>query len=162
MNLLIHRHRPQHWDDLTRSFHLESRPRGKWPILDCYLDKVTTERDFHPSLTSKYLVGKVLGEETTSSVRHGYRRDNFDWLIYNYEYLLIPRSFYKTKCLLVGRSVCPWKKLENQKKIKKSNSLNIFDFLIKFGPSFRDVSRGYSGGWRGLAGGNWQSVLLLD
>ena len=30
----------------------------------CYLDKVTMEMDFHPSLTSKYLVGKVLGEGT--------------------------------------------------------------------------------------------------
>ena len=43
----------------------------------CYLDKVTMERDFHPSLTSKYLVGKVLGEGTTSLVRLGYRRDDF-------------------------------------------------------------------------------------
>ena len=124
MNLLIHRHRPQHWDDLTHSFHLQSRPRGKWPILDwhihewhmdrqdesrqgqqaplshgniislidqgmkvfCYLDKVTMERDFHPSLTNKCLVGKVLGEGTTSLVRLGYRRDNFNWLIVNYDY----------------------------------------------------------------------------
>jgi len=43
----------------------------------CYLDKVTMERDFHPSLTSKYLVGKVLGEGATSLVRLGYRRDDF-------------------------------------------------------------------------------------
>ena len=35
------------------------------------------ERDFRPSLTSKYLVGKVLGEGTTSLVRLGYRRDDF-------------------------------------------------------------------------------------
>ena len=126
MNLLIHRHRPQHWDDLMRSFHLQSRPGGKWPILDWHihewhmdrqdesrqgqqgttqswqhhlcvrpedgdvLDKVTMERDFHPSLTSKYLVGKVLGEGTTSLVRLGYRREDFNWLIVNYEYLLIP------------------------------------------------------------------------
>ena len=56
----------------------------------CYQDKVTMERDFHSSLTSKYLVGKVLGEGTTSLVRLGYRRDDFNWLIVNYEYLLIP------------------------------------------------------------------------
>jgi len=43
----------------------------------CYLDKVTMERDFHPSLTSKYLVGKVLGEGATSLVRLGYRQDDF-------------------------------------------------------------------------------------
>ena len=52
----------------------------------CYLDKVTMERDFHPPLTSKYLVGKVLWEGTTSLVRLGYRRDNFNWLIVNYDY----------------------------------------------------------------------------
>ena len=56
----------------------------------CYLDKVTMERDFHPSLTSNYLVGKVLGKGTTSLVRLGYRREDFNWLIVNYEYLLIP------------------------------------------------------------------------
>ena len=44
----------------------------------CYLDKVTMERDFHPSLTNKYLVGKVLGEGTTSLVGLGYRQDNFN------------------------------------------------------------------------------------
>ena len=27
----------------------------------CYLDKVTMERDFHPSLTSKYLCGESSG-----------------------------------------------------------------------------------------------------
>jgi len=43
----------------------------------CYLDKVTMERDFHRSLSSKYLVGKVQGEGTTSMVRLGYRRDDF-------------------------------------------------------------------------------------
>jgi len=43
----------------------------------CYLDKVTMERDFQRSLSSKYLVGKVLGEGTTSLVRLGYRRDDF-------------------------------------------------------------------------------------
>jgi len=42
-----------------------------------YLDKVTMERDFHSSLTSKYLVGKVLGEGTTSLVRLGFRRNDF-------------------------------------------------------------------------------------
>ena len=56
----------------------------------CYQDKVTMERDFHPSLTSNYLVGKVLGKGTTSLVRLGYRREDFNWLIVNYEYLLIP------------------------------------------------------------------------
>ena len=56
----------------------------------CYLDKVTMERDFHPSLTNKCLVGKVLGEGTTSLVRLGYRQDDFNKLIVNYEYLLIP------------------------------------------------------------------------
>ena len=43
----------------------------------CYLDKVTMERDFPSSLTSKYLVGKVVGEGTTSLVRLGYRRSDF-------------------------------------------------------------------------------------
>ena len=68
----------------------------------CYQDKVTMERDFHPSLTNKCLVGKVLGEGTTSLVRLGYRRDNFNWLIVNYDYFQAPaRSFYKSKCLSV-------------------------------------------------------------
>ena len=37
-------------------------------------------------------------------------------------------------------------KNRKSKKSKKSNSLNIFDFLIKFGASFRDIGREYSGG----------------
>ena len=44
----------------------------------CYLDKVTMERDFHPSLTSKYLVRKVLGEGDNLLVRLGYRQDDFN------------------------------------------------------------------------------------
>ena len=44
MNLIIHRHRPQHWDDLTRSFHLQSRPWAKWPILDWHIHEWHMDR----------------------------------------------------------------------------------------------------------------------
>jgi len=43
----------------------------------CYLDRKVMEREFPPSLTSKYLVGKILGEGTTSVVRLGYRRGDY-------------------------------------------------------------------------------------
>jgi len=43
-----------------------------------YLDKVIIERDYPSSLTNKYLVGKVLGEGTTSVVRLGYSRTDFE------------------------------------------------------------------------------------
>jgi pSer/pThr/pTyr-binding forkhead associated (FHA) protein len=41
------------------------------PELFCFLDKNIMEIDFPPSLSSKYLVGKVLGEGTTSVVMLG-------------------------------------------------------------------------------------------
>ena len=66
MNLIIHRHRPQHWDDLTRSFHLQSRPRGKWPILDWHIhewhmDRQDESRQGQQGTTQSKV--ELLGEE---------------------------------------------------------------------------------------------------
>ena len=41
-----------------------------------YLDRDVMERDFPRPVTSKYLVGQVLGDGTTSVVRLGIRRED--------------------------------------------------------------------------------------
>ena len=38
----------------------------------------------------EFIASQVRVEGTTSLLRLGYRRDDFNWLIGNYEYLLIP------------------------------------------------------------------------
>ena len=38
----------------------------------------------------EFIASQVRVEGTTSLLRLGYRRDDFNWLIVNYEYLLIP------------------------------------------------------------------------